>query len=74
MIIIPLDSLDKGTLRRLVSEFVTRDGTDYGQMETPLEQRIEQVMNALVEGHAVITWDERLHSATIRATQDLPKS
>ena len=64
-IIIPLERLDDDVLKALIEEFVTRDGTDYGTRETPLEQRCEQVHAALLKGIAVITFDPELQSATV---------
>ena len=64
-IIIPPERLDPAVLRALIEEYVTRDGTDYGVNETPLEQKYAQVSDALRRGHAVITFDSELQSATI---------
>ena len=41
--IIPWERIPPDTLERLIEEYVTRDGTDYGTVETPLETRVEQV-------------------------------
>jgi uncharacterized protein YheU (UPF0270 family) len=51
---IPYDQLSPEALQGVVEEFVTRDGTDYGEVEVPLETKIAQVMNQLKSGKAVI--------------------
>lgn len=35
---VPWDQLSAEALRGLIEEFVTRDGTDYGEVEVPLER------------------------------------
>lgn len=54
---IPPESIGAETLRRLLREFVTRDGTDYGLRETPESERVEQLADALERGDAVLLFD-----------------
>nr|WP_281175508.1 YheU family protein [Desulfobacter vibrioformis] len=58
----PLDSV--------VEEFVTRDGTDYGEVEVPLETKVAQVIAQLRSGKAVIVFDPRTESCTILNSDD----
>ncbi|MBN2539422.1 MAG: YheU family protein, partial [Deltaproteobacteria bacterium] len=44
---IPYDQLSTETLEALITEFVVRDATDYGETEVPLERKIEQVKKQL---------------------------
>ncbi len=62
---VPWRELDAHALRGLIEEFVTRDGTDYGAVETSLETRVDQVMRQLETGLAVVTFDTEIESATI---------
>lgn len=55
---LPHDQLDPATLRRVVEELVTREGTDYGEQAWSLEEEVEQVIGQLRRGEAVLTWDE----------------
>lgn len=64
MLIDHLD-LDPETLRRLIEEFVTRDGTDYGDIEATLEQRVADVLVQLSNGKAAVAFDAQAASATI---------
>jgi len=64
-IIIPLDQLPPETLRRLVEEFVSREGTDYGHDEIDFERKIEQVVAQLRRGEAHVAFDPASQSATI---------
>ncbi len=72
--IIPWDRMPAETLQRLIEEYVTRDGTDYGTVETPLATRVAQVERALRSGRAVVTFDTALQSATIVMDEALPPS
>ena len=62
---IPHTSLSKTTLQALIEEFVTRDGTDYGDVEVPLERRVEMVMALLQARTAVIVYDEDSETCSI---------
>lgn len=62
--IIPWKDLEAETLENLITEFVSRDGTDNGD-ESTLESRIAQVMTLLKSGQVVIIWDAALESTNI---------
>ena len=63
--IIPYQSLSQEALNGLIEEFVTRDGTDYGDHETGLEQRVLQVKAKLKSGDAVVVFSESHGEANI---------
>lgn len=65
MIEVPWQELAADTLDRLLEEFVTRDGTDYGEREVPLAQKVEQVRTQLRRGLVLIVFDELSESVTI---------
>lgn len=44
-------------LRRLIEEFVTRDGTDYGAVERTLGDKVAAVMRQLAAGELAIEVD-----------------
>jgi uncharacterized protein len=54
---VPHTELAPDVLRRLVEEFVTRDGTDYGAVERTLAQKVAAVMRQLAAGEAAIVVD-----------------
>jgi len=56
---IPCEQLSPETLRAIIEEFVTRDGTDYGEIEVQLEQKIQQVQKEIISGKAVILFDTK---------------
>nr|WP_216821240.1 YheU family protein [Marinobacterium profundum] len=71
--IIPHGELSPDTLDNLISEFVTRDGTDYGEQETPLASRIGQVRQLLQRGQVVILFSESTGLCNIVAKDQLEK-
>ncbi len=69
-VIIPHGQLSRQALNGVVEEFVTRDGTDYGEIEIPLETKIARVMAQLKSGKAVIVFDPETESCTILPGND----
>lgn len=63
--IVPWRAVAPDTLRNLIEEYVTRDGTDYGEREVPLDTRVEQVMNALRREDVVLWFDEALEEVAL---------
>lgn len=56
--IIPWKELDSDTLDNLIESFVLREGTDYGEQERSLEQKVKDVRRQLNSGEAVLVWSE----------------
>ncbi len=65
------DDLSPEALRRLVEEFVTRDGTDYGTVERGVEEKIAQVLAQLRSGEARLVFDPETETANIAPARDL---
>lgn len=66
---IPTDSLAPETLRRVVEEFVTREGTDYGMNNSEFSTKVDQVLRQLHKGEAMLVFDAESESCHI-----LPKT
>lgn len=64
-LIIPFQELSPEALRGVVEEFVTRDGTDYGEFEIALETKIQQILNQLHAGKIVIMFDPKSETCNI---------
>ena len=67
---IPYDQLSPEARHGIIEEFVTRDGTDYGEVEVPLGTKIAQVMAQIKSGNAVIVFDQETESCTILRSDD----
>ena len=54
---IPYDKITPDTLQRMIQEFVTRDGADWGDSGCTLEDKVEQVKLQLKERKIKIVFD-----------------
>jgi uncharacterized protein YheU (UPF0270 family) len=57
--------LNKDTLYAIVEAFILREGTDYGETEFTLEEKVEQIINQLEAGKVYISFDEKSKSCNI---------
>ncbi len=64
---IPYQELDAETLRAIIEEFISREGTDYGAHEYSLEQKVQQVRNQLERGDVVLNFDPETESCDLQA-------
>ncbi|MEG7496080.1 YheU family protein [Enterobacter hormaechei] len=55
---IPWQDLSPDTLDNLIESFVLREGTDYGEHERSLEQKVNDVKRQLKSGDVVLVWSE----------------
>ena len=62
-LIIPFKELSPEALQGVIQEFVTRDGTDYGESEISLDTKAQRVLNQLHAEKAVIVFDQKCYSA-----------
>ena len=65
------DDLSPEALRGLVEAFVTRDGTDHGDIERSVDEKIAQVTVQLASGEARIVFDPEAETASIVTRRDL---
>ncbi|MFK8256446.1 YheU family protein [Erwinia sp. AnSW2-5] len=63
--IIPWKDLDRETLDNLIESFVLREGTDYGEQERSLTQKVDDVRRQLNSGEVVLVWSELHESVNI---------
>ncbi len=54
---IPYQSLSPEALEGIVAEFASRDGTDYGEVEMSLSEKVKQVETQLTAGHLTLLFD-----------------
>ncbi|TRW49033.1 YheU family protein [Aliidiomarina halalkaliphila] len=55
---IPWQSLEPDTLDTLIEHFVLREGTDYGEEEVSLTDKVADVRAQLASGEAIIVYSE----------------
>ncbi len=56
--IIPWQELAPETLNRLIESFVLREGTDYGDDEVALADKVQQVLLQLKQGQVLIVYSQ----------------
>lgn len=68
--IIPVNKLSAKALQGVIEEFISRNGTDYGAMESSLETNIRQVKSKLKDGSAVLVFDDETETTNIFLADD----
>ncbi|WP_072670445.1 YheU family protein [Vibrio injensis] len=66
--IVPWQQIASETLHNLIREFVLREGTDYGESEISLQDKIDQVIAQLRSGQAMIVYSELHETIDIKTT------
>lgn len=64
-IVIPYRELSPDALRGVVESFVLREGTEYGEREVSLDEKVADVMRQLERGEAQIIFHAALQSVDI---------
>lgn len=70
--IVPWQALAADTLDNIIEHFVLREGTDYGDQEVPLAQKVAQVKAQLARGEAVLLWSEHHETLNIVSKDQVP--
>lgn len=68
--LIPIEQLESDTLYNLVEAYVLREGTDYGEIEIGVEQKVQQVIQQLKSGEAVLLYSELHETVNILSKQE----
>ena len=63
--IIPYEQINPTTLERLVEEFITREGTEYGSQDATLASKVEEVLTQIRQGVAVIVYDAETQTCNV---------
>ena len=67
---IPIDKLSPEALQSVIEEFISRDGTDYGEVEASRETKFSQVKCKLENGLAVLIFDDETETTNIFLADD----
>ena len=62
---IPCVELSADVLNALIEEFITREGTDYGEREISLTEKVEQVKVQIKRGEVLIVFDEKSRTCNL---------
>jgi len=67
---VPYGELPAELLNAVIESFVLREGTDYGEKELSLEDKVARVVTQLKRGEAKILFDPESESVTIAVRQN----
>jgi hypothetical protein len=62
---VPYERINPDTLRKMIQEFVTRDGADWGEAGCTLEDKVEEVLQQLKSRKAKVVFDLASQTANI---------
>ncbi|AKF03456.1 YheU family protein [Sandaracinus amylolyticus] len=68
---VPWERLSPAALRGVIEEFVTREGTEYGERDVDLETKVAQVKQQLERGEVVVLFDAKAQSVNLVRARDL---
>ena len=64
-VVVPYTELSADLLHAVIESFVLREGTDYGEKEVSLQDKVARVVAQLKNGEARILFDPESESVTI---------
>jgi len=62
---VPYEQIDAPTLNKLIQEFVSRDGADWGDVGCSLEEKCAQVLQQMKAKEVKIVFDLKAQTANI---------
>jgi uncharacterized protein YheU (UPF0270 family) len=68
--IIPPEKLEPQTLLNILEEYISREGTDYGEVELSLAEKVKKLLPQVNNGDVLIIYDEVLDSIDLREAKD----
>jgi uncharacterized protein YheU (UPF0270 family) len=71
-VVVPFDALSAAALESLLEEYVTREGTDYGERVYSLAEKREHVRRLLERREVVIVFEPESETCTLRRRDELP--
>lgn len=64
-VLIPPEQLSSDALQGVLEAFIMREGTDYGELEWSLAEKVAQVRQQLHRGEVVMVFDMTSESCTL---------
>jgi len=67
---IPVNRLSPKALQCVIEEYISRNGTDYGETATSAEHNFRQVKHKLENGSAVLIFDDETETTNLFSSDD----
>lgn len=64
--IIPPERLSADVLRAIIEEYVTSEGTEYGEDDVPLDRKVAEVRAQIDRGEVEIVFDPKTNGVDLR--------
>jgi uncharacterized protein YheU (UPF0270 family) len=71
---IPHEKLDPDTLRRVLEEIVSREGTDYGERVYSFDEKVDQALEMLRIRKAALVFDQTTETVNLIPRHSDPPS
>jgi uncharacterized protein YheU (UPF0270 family) len=71
-VLVPWEQLPPAVLSNVIEEFVTREGTEYGEHDVPLETKVAQVRRQLEKGDIVVLFDGKSETVNLVPKREVP--
>lgn len=71
---LPWQRLSADVLAAVLEEYVTREGTDYGEAPVPLATKVAEVQRQLERGQVVLLYDAATQSLNLVSAEALRQS
>ena len=72
--IIPFDQVSKETLDSIIESYVLTEGTDYGEQEKSLSEKVEDVRALLKKGTVVLVYSELHETVNILSAEQFAQN
>lgn len=70
-VVVPWERLSVVALRGVIEEYITREGTEYGADDVPLDRKIAQVQRQLEKGEVVVLFDPGAETVNLVRASEL---
>lgn len=69
---IPYQRLSEQALAGIIEEFISREGTDYGDYDFSFENKKQQVLRQIIRGTAIILFDPSAQTCQLELAVNVP--
>lgn len=72
-VVVPWRSLSAEALRGVLVEFVTREGTEYGESDVELDTKLAQLRRQLERGDVAVLWSSDTETVNLVTRRELDR-
>lgn len=69
--IIPPGTLSPDVLEAILQEYINREGTDYGERELTLDEKVDILRPQVMRGEVLIVFDVATEQVSLKAKHDV---